>query len=126
MYAIVEIAGKQYRVEKDKRVKVPLQHAENGDQVEFEKVLIYNDEKGEVQIGKPTVKDIKVSATVVEHGREKKVIVFKKKRRKGYQKKNGHRQDFSMIKIDSIGKVKAAKAKTAKAKADEKEEVKEA
>ena len=102
MYAIVEIAGKQFRVEKNKSLKVPSLQAQSGSKVEFDQVLIYTDDNGQTQIGRPVVKDMKVSATVIEHGRHKKVIVFKKKRRKGYQKKNGHRQGFSLIKIDDI------------------------
>jgi large subunit ribosomal protein L21 len=120
MYAVVEIAGKQFRVEKDKNLKVPLLKADSGSKVEFDQVLAYTDDAGATQIGQPLVKDMKVSATVVEHGRDKKIIVFKKKRRKGYQKKNGHRQGFSLIKIDDIAVAKPAKkapAKTAAAEA---------
>ena len=109
MYAVVEIAGKQFRVEKNKNLKVPLLHADNGSKVEFEKVLIYTDDAGKTNIGQPLVKDMKVSATILEHRRDKKVVVFKKKRRKGYQVKNGHRQDFSVIKIDDIAVAKPAK-----------------
>ena len=76
-------------------------------------------------MGNPTVASMKVSATVLEHGRDKKIIVFKKKRRKGYQVKNGHRQDFSLIKIDKIGAVKAA-AKKKEPAAEKVEEKKEA
>jgi large subunit ribosomal protein L21 len=115
MYAIVEISGKQYRVEKDQRLQVPLQKVDSGGKVEFERVLLFNDDKGDLKVGNPLVDKMKVSATVLEHGREKKIIVFKKKRRKGYQVKNGHRQGFSLIKIDNISAVKAAPKK---AKAD--------
>jgi len=115
MYAIVEIAGKQFRVQKDARVKVPLLQTEPGAKVVFDRVLLYENEKGETQIGTPVVAGLKISATVVEHGRDKKVIVFKKKRRKGYQKKNGHRQGYSVVSIDEIGLVKAAKKAAAKA-----------
>jgi len=128
MYAIVEIAGKQYRVKKDQRLQVPLLQADSGSKVEFDRVLLYNDDK-KVKIGTPTVDKVKVSATVLEHGREKKIIVFKKKRRKGYQVKNGHRQDFSLIKIEKIGAVKAAASKkkpAAKPAAKPAEETKEA
>jgi len=117
MYAIVEIAGKQYRVEKDEQLQVPLLEAEAGSKVVFDRVLLYNDDKGKVTIGNPVVDKMKVSATVVEHGRGKKIIVFKKKRRKGYQKKNGHRQDFSVVKIDNIAAQKAAPKKAATEKA---------
>jgi len=109
MYAVVEIAGKQFRVEKNKNIKVPLLKAESGSKVEFKQVLVYTDDAGVTQIGQPLVKDMQVNATVVEHGRDKKIVVFKKKRRKGYQKKNGHRQGFSLIKIDDIAVAKPAK-----------------
>lgn len=102
MYAIVKIAGKQFRLEEKRRVRVPLLNVESGNKVEFDNILVYNDDKN-VQIGTPTVSKVKVSATVLEHNREKKIVVFKKKRRKGYQVKNGHRQDYSLIIIDKIG-----------------------
>jgi large subunit ribosomal protein L21 len=101
MFAIVEIAGKQYRVEKDMTVKVPLLNKEIGDAVEFNRVLIYGD-GSEVKVGRPVLEGAKVEATVVDNGREKKVIVFKKKRRKGYKVKNGHRQKFSKIRIENV------------------------
>jgi len=101
MYAIVEIAGKQFRVEKDKIIKIPLLREEVGAAVEFDRVLLLDNDK-EVKVGKPLVEDIKITAKVVEHGRDRKVIVFKKKRRKGYQKKNGHRQPFTKIQIEKI------------------------
>ena len=101
MYAIVEIAGKQFRVEKDKIIKIPLLREEVGAAVEFDRVLLLDNDK-EVKVGKPLVEDIKITAKVVEHGRDRKVIVFKKKRRKGYQKKNGHRQPFTKIQIENI------------------------
>ncbi|NOX38706.1 MAG: 50S ribosomal protein L21 [Calditrichaeota bacterium] len=101
MYAIVEIAGKQFRVEKDMQLKVPLLHREVGEKVEFDRVLLMGDENG-VKVGRPVVEGVKVMATVVENGREKKIIVFKKKRRKGYRKKRGHRQHFTRIKVEDI------------------------
>jgi len=102
MYAIVEIAGKQFRVEEKSRLRVPLLDVESGKKVEFGNVVVYNDDK-KLQIGTPLVDKVKVSATVIEHNREKKIIVFKKKRRKGYQVKNGHRQHYSLIQVDKIG-----------------------
>ena len=126
MYAIVEISGKQFRVQKDMRLRVPLQESEPGKKIGFDRVLLIEDDKGNTTIGNPLVKNTQVAATVVEHGRDKKVIVFKKKRRKGYQKKQGHRQDFSVIEINSIGAptvkmsapaAKAAAPKTAEVKA---------
>ncbi|RMI03402.1 MAG: 50S ribosomal protein L21 [Calditrichaeota bacterium] len=101
MYAIVEIAGKQFRVEKEMTVKVPLLHKEVGETVEFDRVLLVNDGEA-VQIGRPVVEGARVAATVVEHGRDKKIIVFKKKRRKGYRVKKGHRQHFTRIQVNDI------------------------
>ena len=101
MYAIVEIAGKQFRVEKDKVVKVPFLSSEVGESVSFYKVLFVN-QSNDVKVGRPLIDGAKVDAKVLEHGRDKKVVVFKKKRRKGYQKKNGHRQHFTKIKIEAI------------------------
>ena len=121
MYAIVEIAGKQFRVEKDQKIKVPLLQVESGKKVNFDRILFYADDTGKTQVGTPVVSGLQVEATVLEHGKDKKIIVFKKKRRKGYQKKNGHRQHFSLIQIEAIAKAKAkpAKKETA-AKAEEK------
>ncbi|MBN2366112.1 MAG: 50S ribosomal protein L21 [Calditrichaeota bacterium] len=101
MYAIVDIAGKQFRAEENKILKVPYLHQEVGELVEFDNVLLMGDEK-ETKIGNPLVKDAKVSAKILEHGRDKKVIVWKKKRRKGYQVKRGHRQNFTRIQIENI------------------------
>jgi large subunit ribosomal protein L21 len=115
MYAIVNISGKQFRAEKGKSLKVPSQNIEVGKKLSYDQVLLTND-NGEVQIGNPFIENFKVSATVIENGRDKKIIVFKKKRRKGYKRKNGHRQGFSLIQIDSISKTSTAK-KTAKTKA---------
>jgi len=126
MYAIVEIAGKQFRVKKDEEVKVPLLSAEAGSKVEFDRVLFFQDDKGKNEFGQPMIDGFQVSATVIEHGREKKIIVFKKKRRKGYQKKNGHRQDFSLIKIEGLGAVKKTKKAEPKTKEQKTETVKEA
>ena len=114
MYAIVNISGKQFRAEKGKSIQVPSQNTEVGKKLSYDQVLLAND-NGEVQIGNPFIKNFKVSATVLENGRDKKLIVFKKKRRKGYKRKNGHRQGCSLIQIDSISKTSTAN-KTAKAK----------
>ncbi len=117
MYAVVEIAGQQFSVEQNKNVKVPLLHEEPGKKVTFDRVLFYSDDKGKHHIGTPVVKNLQVQATVVEHGRDKKVIVFKKKRRKGYQVKNGHRQPFTLLHIEKIGSKRVRK--TAAPKAEE-------
>lgn len=101
MYAIVEIAGQQFKVEKDKKLFVHRLDAEQGDSLDFEKVLLV-DNDGNVAVGTPTVKGAKVTAKVLEHVKGDKVIVFKKKRRKGYKKKNGHRQLFTQIQVETI------------------------
>ena len=101
MYAIVEIAGQQFRVEKDKKLFVHRLDAEEGASVDFEKVLLV-DNDGKVAVGTPTVKGAKVTAKVLEHVKGEKVIVFKKKRRKTYQKMNGHRQQFTQIQVETI------------------------
>ena len=96
MYSIVEISGKQFKVEKDQEIFVNRLEGSAGDKVSFDKVLMTGDEK-KVNMGGGAV-----SATIVEHFQADKVIVFKKKRRKGYRKKNGHRQAMTKIKINSI------------------------
>ena len=101
MYAIVEIAGQQFKVETDKKLFVHRLDAEQGDSLEFERVLLV-DNDGKIAIGTPTVKGAKVTAKVLEHVKGDKVIVFKKKRRKGYKKKNGHRQLFTQIQVETI------------------------
>ena len=101
MYAIVEIAGQQFKVEKDKKLFVHRLDAEAGDSVDFEKVLLV-DNDGAVAVGTPAVKGAKVTAKVLEHVKGDKVIVFKKKRRKGYKKKNGHRQQLTQIQVETI------------------------
>ncbi len=101
MYAIVNIAGIQTKVEEGKEMFVNRLDATAGDSVTFGEVLL-SEKEGNVQVGAPTVGSASVKATVLEHVKGDKVIVFKKKRRKGYQKKNGHRQQFTKIKIDSI------------------------
>jgi large subunit ribosomal protein L21 len=101
MYAIVDIAGQQFRVEKDKVIKVPYLNKEVGEKVEFDKVLLVASDKS-ITIGQPVVEKSKISAKVLAHGRDDKVIVWKKKKRKGYQLKKGHRQNFTKIQIEKI------------------------
>lgn len=101
MYAIVDIAGKQFKVEKDRFVYAPLLSGEAGTKVDFDQVLLV-DSDGKIKVGAPVLKGAKVSGTILEHVQGDKVIVFKKKRRKGYKKKNGHRQDFSKVLIEDI------------------------
>ena len=101
MFAIVTIAGQQFKVEEGQELFVHQLKAEEGDNVSFDQVhLVDND--GNVNIGKPFIKGASINATVLNHQKGDKVIVFKKKRRKGYKKKNGHRQSFTKIKVDNI------------------------
>tara|TARA_B110000444_G_scaffold71183_1_gene66933 strand:- start:304 stop:699 length:396 start_codon:yes stop_codon:yes gene_type:complete len=109
MYAIVEIAGHQYKVEKDQRIFVNRLDGEEGSKVTFDKVLLIED-KGKVTVGAPAIKGAKVSAKVESHLKGDKVIVFKKKRRKGYKVKNGHRQYLTQLTIGAITKKAPAKA----------------
>ncbi|MDP3445611.1 MAG: 50S ribosomal protein L21 [Ignavibacteria bacterium] len=101
MYAIVDIAGQQFKVSEGQQVFVHRLEGEEGNSVSFEKVLLIDNE-GKVKVGTPTVAGAKVDAKIVEHLKGDKVIVFKKKRRKGYQKQNGHRQYLSKVLIESI------------------------
>ena len=101
MYAIVDIAGQQFKVEAGKKIYVNRLKDEPGASVSFDKVLL-TDNDGAVKVGTPYVDGATVEATVIEHLKGNKVIVFKKKRRKGYDKKNGHRQCLTQIQIESI------------------------
>jgi large subunit ribosomal protein L21 len=101
MYAIVEIAGKQIKVEKEKYYYTPLLGGESGDEVVFDQVLMMDNE-GKVTLGSPTIKGARVTGKIVEHRKDDKVVVFKKKRRKGYKVKNGHRQQFTKLLIEDI------------------------
>jgi large subunit ribosomal protein L21 len=100
MTTVVEISGKQYSVQNGDIVKTPKLNGEVGESIELGSVLLSEDE-GNVTVGSPTL-DLKVKAEILEHGRDKKVLVFHKKRRKGYQKMNGHRDHFTKIKITAI------------------------
>jgi len=102
MYAIVEIAGHQYKVQKDQQIFVNRLQSEEGSKVDFDRVLL-TDENGKITVGAPAVEGIKVTARVVKHLKGDKVIVFKKKRRKGYQKKNGFRAYLTELVIEKIG-----------------------
>lgn len=102
MFAIVEIAGQQFKVEEGQEVFVHHLNAEEGDKVTFDNVLLV-DRGGEISVGSPVLGGVSIGATVLGHQKGDKVIVFKKKRRKGYKVKNGHRQQFTRIKVDSIG-----------------------
>ena len=125
MYAIVDIAGQQFKVEEDQKIFVHRLEGEEGSKVDFEKVLLL-DEDGKIKIGKPFVEKACVTATILSHLKGDKVTVFKKKRRKGYQKENGHRQFFSQIQIENIeGLTKKKVEVEPKAEAEPKTEVKE-
>jgi large subunit ribosomal protein L21 len=102
MFAIVEIAGHQYKVQKDQRIYVNRLQAEEGETLSFDKVML-TDHDGKVEVGAPVIAGIKVDAKIVQHLRADKVLIFKKKRRKGHQKMNGHRQYISQIEITAIG-----------------------
>ena len=121
MFAIVNISGKQYRVENGAQIKVPNLNSEVGSKVEFDSVLLI-DNKGKLDIGNPLLNGAKVSGTILENGRDRKFIIFKKKRRKGYRRKNGHRQAFSTVMIDNIAIGKAKKKAAPKKKAEKKED----
>jgi large subunit ribosomal protein L21 len=112
MYAIVEIAGQQFKVEEGKKIFVHRLEEENGNKVEFDQVLLIED-KGKITIGEPIIKDALVEGKVLDQLRGDKVIVFKKKRKKGYRVKNGHRQYFTQVEIVSI-KEKAVRKSTKK------------
>lgn len=101
MYAIVEIGGQQFRVKKDQKLYVDKINGEEGSDVEFDNVLLLADGE-DVKVGKPLVDGAKVKAKVVAHQKADKVLVFKKKRRKGYQKLNGHRQPLTQIQIEEL------------------------
>lgn len=116
MYAIVDIAGQQFKVEKNQKVLVHRLEANEGANVEFDRVLLVED-SGKVSVGKPLVDGYKVAAKVLSHIKGEKVIVFKKKRRKGYAKMNGHRQFHSEILIQAIlGKGETFKAEETEVK----------
>ena len=102
MYAIVDIAGKQFKVAKDQYIYAPRMEGDAGTSVTFDKVLLV-DNDGKIDIGAPAVSGVKVSGKILEHVKGNKVIIFKKKRRKGYDVKNGHSQQFTKIQIESIG-----------------------
>ena len=122
MFAIINIAGKQFRVEEGDQIKVPHLSTDAGKSLAFDKVLLVNDGK-KVQLGSPLLSNASISATVLEHGRGKKIRIFKKKRRKGYRRNNGHRQNYSLIKIDSISTTSKKKStKKTKEKTSKKED----
>ena len=101
MYAIVNIAGKQYKVSEGDKLKVASLNQKTGSGISFDKVFLTDNGKS-VIVGTPSIRGANVSATIIEHGRDRKILVYKKKRRKGYQRKNGHRQGFTLLEINKI------------------------
>ena len=113
MYAIVEIAGQQFKVEKDQQLYVNRLKSKEGSKVEFDNVLLI-DNDGKIKVGAPAISGAKITAKIVSHIKSDKVVVFKKKRRKGYRVKNGHRQSLTEIQIQKIEEKAAAKKPAAK------------
>ena len=116
MYAIVEIAGLQYKVQKDQYVYVHRLAGNEGDKVSFDRVLLAEDQNG-VVVGAPVIEGASVTASILSHIKADKVIIFKKKRRKGYDKKTGHRQPMTQIVITDV-KLSGGKKKAAAVEAD--------
>jgi len=102
MYAVFKTGGKQFRAEPGTRIRIPSLDLEPGDSVTFDHVLLAGDGDETVHVGTPTVDGASVKAEILRHGRADKVIVFKRKRRKGYRKKQGHRQNFTEIRVDEV------------------------
>lgn len=102
MYAIVEIAGQQFKVQKDQKIFVHRQEGEVGAQLSFDRVYLIDHDGSDIKVGMPVVSGASVNASIVSHVRGDKVLVFKKKRRKSYQKMTGHRQDFTQLLIEGI------------------------
>lgn len=123
MYAIVEIAGQQFRVEKEQEVIVHRLEAEVGASLEFGDVMLI-DNKGTITVGQPFVEGAKVTAKILSHLKGDKITIFKKNRRKGYQKSSGHRQQLTKIQIENIAE-KTTKTKKAKANVAAETETKE-
>ena len=117
MYAVVSIGGRQVRAEKGKSIRVPKLNVPKGEKVSFDKVLLVSDGK-QVKVGAPTIEGYSIRTRVISHGKDSKIVVYKMKRRKGYQRKQGHRQEFTELIVEDIifrhpktnGKTKAAKA----------------
>jgi large subunit ribosomal protein L21 len=124
MYAIVEIAGQQFKVKKNDEIFVHRLEGEPGKKLEFPQVLLV-DNAGKVSVGKPFVEGSKITGKILDHVRGDKVIVFKKKKRKGFQKETGHRQDFTRIVIENIS-LKGTRAKKVKEEEEATDETKTA
>ena len=102
MYAVFRTGGKQFRVEPGTRLRIPSLAADPGDTITFDEVLVAGDGGENVHVGTPVVDGARVKAEVLRHGRTPKIIVFKRKRRKGSRKKQGHRQNFTEVRIDEV------------------------
>ena len=111
MYALVDYIGNQILIREGEKVKIPFLDKKIGSKISFDNVLFFDDGKSK-RIGSPYLKSLSFSGKIDSHNKEKKVIVFKKKRRKGYQKKNGHTQKFTLVTIDKFSKVKKDTNKT--------------
>lgn len=102
MYAVIQTGGKQYRVASGEDVKVEKLAGEVGDNIVFDRVLLTSDGEN-IKVGKPYLEETRVVGRITRHDKNKKIVVFKYKRRKGYRKKRGHRQEFTLVRIDAIG-----------------------
>ena len=118
MYALIEFAGKQFKIEEGSSIKVPYVDGKVGTKVTIDQVLYLDDGKNKM-VGTPLVSGVKIDGEITSHGRERKIAVFKFKRRKGYQKKNTHRQEYSMLKVGKLGKVKKSPSKKSETKVTE-------
>jgi len=123
MYAIITISGKQFKATEGTRIRIPKQSSESGTTLKFEEVLLLSN-GADTKMGDPLVKGASVTATIIDHKRDKKILVYKKKRRKGYQRKNGHRQWFTDIEVTKINApgLKKLNVKEPKVKKSEKTE----
>ena len=110
MYALVEFAGKQFKIEEGAQIKVPYLTEKIGSKLSLDRVLYFDNDKDKI-VGTPFIDGMAIDAKVEEHGRDRKIIVFKFKRRKGFQKKNGHRQRYSILTIGKLGTKKKAAPK---------------
>ena len=119
MNAIVNISGKQYRVSKGDILKINRQQWKVGDKIKIDDVLL-TENKGKVSVGNPKVSGSSITVKVLEHNRDKKILIYKKKRRKGYQRKNGHRQGVTLLEVVKVEAKSSAKPKKVEAKSSAK------
>ena len=119
MYALVDYSGNQILIKEGEKTRIPFTDKKVGTKIVFDNVLFIDDGKDK-KVGKPYINSFSINAKIVSQEKDKKIIVFKKKRRKGYQKKNGHRQNYTLIQVDSISTKKAAKKTAAKKTATKK------